>query len=126
MPDEIRNILTFGQQIMERVWCSESDIVYHMLAPLLVATGWKRREIHFEWGQRKSISDIALIPSGVTKPILTVEAKAPNQKIGLYVEGWSRRMDITDIRKRNDPERQVFLQLVNIRHYPKQAKLGAC
>ncbi|HEX3033932.1 MAG TPA: hypothetical protein VHT73_02220 [Thermodesulfobacteriota bacterium] len=88
--EAIRLILRVGQQIIERKWCSERDIVYHVVAPILVCAGWYPTEMYFQKWENATAPDISLILQGMYCPILTVEAKPPNEDIGTFHKGWNR------------------------------------
>jgi hypothetical protein len=115
MSDKVRDILSLGQQIMGRRRCSENDIVYHILAPLLEAVGWQKIEIYFECGEGGSIPDITLNPSDIGKTILTIEAKALGKATGWY-KGWRRQMVLERSKPRADVPYQVFRQLIDNAH----------
>lgn len=116
MSDEIViSILQQGEEIINRNSCSEQDIVFHLIAPLLEAFGWKKIEIHFELGDGRSTPDISLVPDGAGKPILTVEAKAPNKNIPVFLEGESRIINAKEKTRRDDITLQIFRQLLDVK-----------
>ncbi len=109
----IEGILRVGQQIIGRKWCSERDIVYHIIAPMLVYAGWHPTEMYFEKWENGSAPDISLIPEGMDHPVLTVEAKAQNKDVGTFHKGWSRLVTVGE-KRRDDVVLQVFQQLTNV------------
>ena len=115
MTDEIREILSFAQQIVVRKPCSENDVAYHVLAPLLEASGWPKSEIYFECRAGEKTPDIALRPNATGMTALTVEAKAPSVWVGPYEQGQYVSRKRTEPR-RNDIPYQVLQQMISHRH----------
>jgi hypothetical protein len=111
--NDARSILHVGQQIIRRKWCSERDIVYHIVAPMLLCAGWSPAEMYFEKWENGSAPDISLIPQGMDHPVLTVEAKALTKDIGTFYKGWSRSVAVGQ-KRRDDVVLQVFQQLTSV------------
>lgn len=79
--DSIRKIISFSKTIRDRRWCTEQDVVYHFVAPLLECLGYSKEELYFEWGEGSPIPDITVIPDNYDHPLLTVEVKKPDHAL---------------------------------------------
>lgn len=106
--DSIRKIISFSKTIRDRRWCTEQDVVYHFVAPLMECLGYSKEELYFEWGQGSPIPDITVIDD---KPLLTVEVKRNLDNVldslqvkGVYIFERSHT-------RHNNVIEQVFCQL---------------
>jgi len=110
------SVFELAFQILSRKQCSERDIVYHVIGPLLEVFGWSRTEMYFELDFGRSTPDIALRTEQQKDVVLTVEAKGRNLLRNFLSQGSVIEIENTEDPRRNDPLLQVFNQLHRIQH----------